>query len=157
MRKLTALLATVFLLMLGFVAWFYFGGTLRAQVYIQTADAADYPEAYSAIRSLLASGSAPQQFGDAALPEDPSGYTLADITVTLSNRGLFPAEWLDIRAEALPGDIAVYALTGEGGDIAPRDSGRVNLKLITTARADAVRAIRIQYYVHGMKREITVR
>ena len=56
----------------------------------------------------------------------------------------------------MEGDIAVYALTGEGSDIAARDSGTVNLKLITTAPADARRTIRVQYYVYGMKREITV-
>ena len=157
MRKLTILLATVFVLMLGFAAWFYLGGTLRAQIYIQTGSAADYPEAYSAIRDLLAAGSAPQLFDGTPLPEDPSGYTLADITVTLANRGLFPAQWLDIRAEAVAGDIAVYALTGEGSDIPARDSGQVNLKLITTAPADAERTIRVQYYIHGMKREISLR
>ena len=105
----------------------------------------------------MAAGSAPQSFGSAELTKDPSAYTLVDINVTLANRGLFPAEWLDIRAEAVPGDIAVYALRGEGGNIAARDTGTVNLKLITTAAADAVRKITIQYYVHGMKREITVR
>ena len=156
MRKLTAILAAVLVLLAGFAAWFYLGGTLRAQVFIQTANAADYPEAYGAIRSLLASHSAPQTFSDPSLPEDPSPYTLVDVNVTLANRGLFPAEWLDIRAEAVEGDIAVYALTGEGSDIAARDSGTVNLKLITTAPADARRVIRVQYYVYGMKREITV-
>ena len=157
MRKLTAILAFILLLLLGFAAWFWLGGTLRAQVYIQTARAADYPEAFGAIRSLLASGSAPQSLSDTALPEDPSGYTLVDITLTLTNRGLFPAEWLDMRVVPVEGDIAVYGLTGEGSDIAARDSSQVNLKLITTARADAVRDIRVQYYIHGMKREITVR
>ena len=156
MRKLTIPLAIAFTLLLGFAAWFYFGGTLRAQVYIQTADAADFPEAYGAIRELLTSGAAPQLFDGAPLPEEPGEYTLADITVTLSNRGLFPAEWLDIRAQAVPGDIAVYALTGEGSDIPARDMGQVNLKLITTAPPDASRAVTIQYYIHGMKRKIVV-
>ena len=157
MRKLTAVLAVILILMLGFAAWFWLGGTLRADVAIQTARAADYPEAFAAIRSLLDSGSAPQVLGGEALSEDPSAYTLVDVSVTLTNRGLFPAEWLDIRTEGVEGDIAVYALTGEGSDIAARDSGQVNLKLVTTARPDAERDIIIQYYVHGMKREITVR
>ena len=157
MRKLTAILVVVLVLLAGLTAWFYLGGTLRAQVFIQTANAADYPEAYGAIRSLLASGSAPQTFADPALPEDPSPYTLVDINIRLTNRGLFPAEWLDIRADAIEGDIAVYALTGEGSDIHARDSGTVNLKLITVAPSDATRDIHVQYYVHGMKREIVVK
>ena len=157
MRKLTALLASVLTLLMLFAAWFWIGGTLRASVYIQTARAADYPEAFAAVNRMIAAGTAPQIFDATPLSDDASPYTLADISVTLSNRGLFSAEWLDIHAEAAPGDIAVYALTGEGSDIAPRDSGQVNLKLITTARPDAVRNIVIQYYVHGMKREITIR
>ena len=126
-------------------------------MYIQTANAADYPEAYGSIRSLLESGSAPQTFEGAALGEEAARYTLVDVNLRLTNRGLFPAEWLDIRAEAAQGDIAVYALTGEGSDVPARDSATVNLKLITTAPADAMRDIRIQYYVYGMKRTITVR
>ena len=157
MRKLPALLILVLVLLAGFAAWFYLGGTLRAPVAIQTAKAGDYPEAYGAIRELLASGSAPQSFMSTDLPEDPTGFTLVDANIHLTNRGMFPAEWLDIRAEAAPGDIAVYALTGEGGDVAARDSATVNLKWIPTAPADAERVIHIQYYVYGMKREITVR
>ena len=157
MRRLTAVLATVFFIMAGLAAWFYLGGTLRAEPYIRTARAADYPEAFGAIRGLLDSGSAPQILGSEAVSEDPAAYTLVDISVTLTNRGLFPAEWLDISATAATGDIAVYAITGEGSTIAARDSGQVNLKLITTARADALRDVVIQYYVHGMKRAIIVR
>ena len=157
MRKLTILLAIVLALLLGFAGWFYLGGTLRSEVTVQSARAADYPEAFGAIRSLVTGGTAPQVLGGSALSEDPSPYTLIDINVTLTNRGLFPAEWLHITVEGAPGDIAVYAITGEGSDVAPRDSATINLKLVTTAAADAPRRIVIQYYVHGMKREITVR
>ena len=154
MRKLTAVLSILLILLLGFAAWFYLGGTLRCEVYIRTARAADYPEAFGAIAELVASGAAPQTFDAPPLTEDPSRYTLTDITLTLTNRGLFPAEWLHLSTETTDGDIAVYALTGEGSDIAARGSGQANLKLITTAPPDAVRRIAVQYYVHGMKREI---
>ena len=157
MRKLTALLTIVLVLLLGFGGWFYLGGTLRGEVSVQSARAADYPEAFGAIRSLVTGGAAPQVLGGSALSEDPSPYTLIDINVTLTNRGLFPAEWLHITVEGVPGDIAVYAITGEGNDVAPRDRSTINLKLVTTAATDAPRRIVIQYYVHGMKREITVR
>lgn len=157
MRKLTIALAAILALMVAFAAWFVLGGTLRSQVSIQTARASDYPEAYGAIRSLLASGAAPQTFADPALPEDSDAYTLVDMNIRLANGGLFPAEWLHIEAEPADGDIAVYALTGEGSDVPVRDENTVNLKLITTAPADAMRTVRIEYYVHGMKREIVVR
>ena len=156
MRKLTALLTVVLVLMLGFGGWFYLGGTLRGEATTQSAPAADYPEAFGAVRSILEEGAAPQVLEGSGLSEDPSPYRLMDINVTLSNRGLFPAEWLHISMEGAEGDIAVYAVTGEGSDVAPRDSATVNLKLVTTAAPDAPRRIVIQYYVHGMKREIIV-
>ena len=156
MRKLTALLTVVLALMLGFGGWFYLGGTLRGELAAQSAPAADYPEAFAAVRSILEGGTAPQMLDGDVLAEDPSPYRLMDINVTLSNRGLFPAEWLHISMEGAPGDIAVYAVTGEGSDVAPRDSVTVNLKLVTTASPAAPRRIVIQYYVHGMKREISI-
>ena len=156
MRKLTILLAIVLVLLLGFGGWFYLGGALRFEVSVQSARASDYPEAFGSIRAVLEGGTAPQVLGS-GLSEDPSAYTLMDINVTLSNRGLFPAEWLHITVHGAPGDIAVYAVTGEGSDVPARDSATVNLKLVTTSPADAPRDIAIQYYVHGMKREITVR
>ena len=60
MRKLTILLAIVLALLLGFAGWFYLGGTLRSEVAVQSARAADYPEAFGAIRSLVTGGAAPQ-------------------------------------------------------------------------------------------------
>ena len=157
MRKVTALLSIAFILLLGLYGWFCLGGTLRAEPYIQTAKASDYPEAFASIRRLVYAGQSPQILGGDGIGESPDAYTLVDITVTLDNRGLFPAEWLHVSVAPADGDIAVYALTGEGSDIAPRDSGTVNVKLITTARPDAARAVTVQYYVYGMKREITVR
>ena len=157
MRKLTALLSIAFILLLGFAGWFYLGGTLRAEPYIQTARASDYPEAFASIRRLVYAGQSPQILGGSGIDESPDDYILVDINVTLRNPGLFPAEWLHVSVAPAEGDIAVYALTGEGGDIAPRDGGRVNVKLITTARPDVERAVTVQYYVHGMKREIIVR
>ena len=157
MRKLTVLLSVAFILLLGFAAWFYLGGTLRAAPYIQTARASDYPEAFASVRRLVYAGQSPQILGGEGIDESPDGYELVDIAVTLTNPGLFPAEWLHVSVVPAAGDIAVYALTGEGSDIAPRDSAQVNVKLITTARPDAERTLTIQYYVYGMKREITVR
>ena len=66
-------------------------------------------------------------------------------------------ESLTIRTDGVPGDIAVYSLTGEGSDIEARGTGQVNLKLVTTAAPDAPRACTIQYYIYGMERTITVR
>ena len=157
MKKLTLLLCLVFLLLLGLTAYFYVGGTLSARPSVRMASAADYPEAFQSVRELVDSGAVAQRFGDAPLEDDPGRYTLVDITIDLYNRGLFAAEWLDIRTDGVPGDIAVYSLTGEGSDIEARGTGQVNLKLVTTAAPDAPRACTIQYYIYGMKRTITVR
>ena len=155
MRKSTMILGTVFLILAMAAALFLVGGALSAKVDVMTASGAEYPKAFASIQGVLQTG-APQLFSE-GLPEDPAACRLEDVTITLSNRGLFPAEWLDIHAEAAPGDIAVYSLTGEGSDIPARDTAQVNLKLVTTAMPDAVRDITIQYHIHGMQRTITVR
>ena len=155
MRKSTALLGFILLLLIALAASFVIGGTLSARLSIATGSAADYPQAFDAIRRVIASGAAPQVFAD-ALPADASGYRLEDVTITLVNRGLFSAEWLYVEAEAAPGDVAVYSVTGEGDSIGARGTGTVNLKLITAADSAAERTYRVQYYVYGMKRTITV-
>ena len=154
MKKHTLILGIVFLLLLGFAAFFWFGGTLSARLHIKTVSAADQPGELETVRRVLADGSAPRRFSD--LPEDLSGCTLAEVTLELENRGFLPAEWLNVQPEYVDGDIAVYALTGEGATLPARTVSQVSLRLITAARPDAPRAFRIQYYVYGMKRTIVV-
>ena len=156
MKKLTLLLSLVLILLLGLAVYFFIGGTLSARPSVQTASAADYPEVFNSVRGLVESGAVSQLLDTAPLGDDPSRYTLVDITIDLFNRGMFAAEWLDIRVEGVPGDVAVYSLTGEGSDIEARGSGQVNLKLITAAAPDTPHRCVIQYYIYGMKRTIAV-
>lgn len=155
MKKLTILLGALLAMMLAFVGVFWFGGTLSAETRVLTAGAADYPKVFESIQAVVGSGSAPQTF-DASALGDASGYTMMDITLTLRNRGFFPAEWLHIDCAAQPGDIAVYSLTGEGSDIPARGEGQVNLKLLTTSASQQGRAVTVEYYVHGMKRVLEI-
>ena len=154
MKKLNAFLLVVLILMLAFIAYFFIGGTLHTQTAIATAPAADYPDVCRSIMNIVNSGAAPQQFS--ALPDSPDGCALMDMTITLSNPGLFAAEWMDISVSPAAGDIAVYSLTGESTGIPARSSGQVNLKLITTAPAGANRQIQLNYYVFGMLRNVTI-
>ena len=155
MKKITIVLGVLFVLLAALVVSFLVGGTLRGEVRAVTANASEYPEAFQSIRSVLESGAAPQYFVTDAL-SDASQYTLVDVTIDLSNPGLFPAEWIDVQVDGISGDVAVYSLTGEGSDIDARSTSQLNLKLITTASAGSTRSYRIQYYVFGMKRTITV-
>ena len=155
MKKLTLFLGLLLALMLGFVGVFWLGGSLVAEPRVLTAGAAEYPTVFESIRGVLATGAAPQTF-DANPLGDAENYTMMDVTIALKNRGFFPAEWLHVECAAQPGDIAVYSLTGEGSDIPARGSGQVNLKLITTSASLEGRTVSLEYYVHGMKRTITV-
>lgn len=154
MKKLNIILLIVLILMVGFAGWFMIGGTLRAQTYTATAPASEHSDACTSIQNIVASGAAPQQFG--VLPDSFDGCTLVDTTITLTNNGLFDAEWIDISVTPASGDIAVYSVTGEASSLAAGTSGQVNLKLLTTAPAGTVRTITLNYYVFGMKRSITV-
>ena len=154
MKKFNIFLLIVFLILVSFVIYFLAGGTLGTDIYSLTAPAADHPEALTSILNILNSGSAPQQF--AQTPADATGCMLVDTTITLTDRGLFAAEWIDVTVEPAAGDIAVYSLTGEGISIAPGGSGQLNLKLITTAHGNTARTFTIRYYIYGMLRTVSV-
>lgn len=154
MKKLNVFLLIVLILLLAFAAYFFIGGTLRTEVYAATAPASDYPDVCTSIQNIITSNAAPQQFAE--LPASPEGCTLVDMTITLSNYGLFDAEWIDIIVEPAEGDIAVYSLTGETSTLSARSSGQVNLKLVTSAPAGTARKVTLSYYVFGMLRTVTV-
>ena len=106
MRKFNFFLLFVLILMLVFGGYFYFGSTLGASAAPITASANDYPEVFSSIKAIVTSGTAPQTFSE-PMPDSTDGLTLVDATIALQNRGLFAAEWLDIRVNGVAGDIAV--------------------------------------------------
>lgn len=141
--------------MLLFAAFFFAGGSLHTEASVLSAAAADYPGAFASIQSVLASGTAPQLLSDESLG-DAANYTLLDVSVTLGNRGIFDAEWLNIQIDGAPGDIAVYSLTGDGLDVPARSNAQINLKLITRADPATTRRLTIQYYVYGISRSVSV-
>ncbi|MBQ8506503.1 MAG: hypothetical protein IJ466_03620 [Clostridia bacterium] len=155
MKPFNIILSLILVLILAFGAFFYAGGTLQADVSSITASAADYPDAFESIRNVLQSGTAPQLFSNDPL-DGPENYSLVDINISLANRGIFDAEWLNIQLGGVTGDIAVYSLTGDGSDVLSRSGAQANLKLITRAPADVKREITIQYYVYGVSRTVTV-
>ena len=155
MKPVTVLLSLILILMLAFGAFFYTGGILQAQVTSITAGAAEHIDAFNSIRSVLTAGSAPQLFSTDAL-DDAANYSLVDLSIILTNRGIFDAEWLNIQLQGVTGDIAVYSLTGDGTDVAARSSSQINLKLITRAPAGSPRSVSIQYYVYGVSRTIEI-
>lgn len=155
MKPLNFVLCLILVLLLAFGALFFAGGSLHTSVSSVSAAAADYPDAFASIQSVLTSGTAPQLLSNEALG-DASNYTLVDVSITLTNRGIFDAEWLNISVTGAPGDVAVYSLTGDGLDVPARTGAQINLKLITRAPAGATRKITIQYYVHGISRSVTL-
>lgn len=156
MKPFNVVLCLILVVLLAFGAFFFAGSTLRADVSRISASAADYPEAFASVKNVIAADSAPQLFSTDPL-DAAENYSLVDITVSLTNRGIFDAEWLNVQLEGVTGDVAVYSLTGDGSDVLSRSSGQVNLKLITRAPDDVSRSIRIQYYVYGISRTITVK
>lgn len=154
MKKLNIILLVVLILLVAFVAYFFIGGTLQAQPQAATAPAADHPEAFASIQNILSSGAAPRQFAES--PASAEGCTLADVTITLSNYGLFDAEWIDVSVIPAAGDVAVYSLTGEASSLPARSTGQINLKLITTAAPGVQRTVQIHYYIFGMLRSISL-
>ena len=156
MGKSTMILGAVLALLVMAAGLFLMGGTLSAKLDVMTATGSDYPKAYASIVRIVESDTAVQRFSE-PLPADPAGCRLEDVTITLNNRGLFDAEWVSVSVDGAPGDIAVYSIAGEGGTIPARGTGTVNLKLVSNAGGTGTRTYRLQYYVYGMKRTISVR
>ena len=156
MRKSTALLASLLLILAALAALFLIGGTLTARISAVSAGASEHAQAFDAIRRIMAARAEPQRFEE-RLPEDAAACRLEDVTIRLANRGLLPAEWLYVEVEGAPGDIAVYSITGEGGGVPARGTGSLNVKLVSRGDVSGERVFRIQYYVYGMKRTLTVR
>ena len=155
MKPLNVFLALLLVLALAFMAFFFAGSALSASVSHIAARASDYPEAFASIRNVVSSDAAPQVFSGETI-ENAVDYGLLDVNITLANRGIFDAEWLNITVNGASGDVAVYSLTGQGTDIPARSASAVNFKLITRTSESAPRSVTIQYYVFGVSRSITV-
>ena len=153
MHKSTMALGGALILLTLTAVLFLAGGTLSARMERVTANAADYPSAFAAIREVVDSGGAPQSLGE-SLPEDPARCRLEDVTLSLYNPGLVSAEWVSVTVQPLPGDVAVYSVTGEGDTVPARSTGTVNLKLVSASGAGEIRTYIIEYYVFGMKRTV---
>ena len=156
MGKSTIILGTVFGLLLALTVLFFVGGTLSAELTAATATGAEYPGAYASIAGIVADGTAFQRFSE-PMPPDPAACRLEDVTLRLQNHGLLDAEWLSVKVDGGPGDIAVYSITGEGGAVPALGEAPVNLKIASTVRGTRERTYHIIYYVYGLKRQITVK
>lgn len=156
MKPLNVFLSLLLVLALGFIGFFFFAGELDPTVTRITARADEHPEAFASIRNVVLSDAAPQVFSYEEI-KGAGNYGLVDVNISLANRGLFPAEWLNITVNGAPGDVAVYSLTGQGSDVPARSASSINFKLISRASEDAPRSATIQYYVFGISRTITVK
>ena len=156
MRKSTLVLATVLAALALAAALFLICGTLRAEVTVTAASAADYPAIWSEIERAMAADAVAQAFSE-PLPQDPAACRLEDVTITFFNPGLIPAEWVSVSTSGAPGDVAVYSVANEGADVPGRGTASVSLKMIARADGTGERAYRAQYYVFGLKRSITVK
>ena len=155
LKPLNVLLALILALALAFLGFFFYGSMLSPQVSRITAEAAAHPEAFSSIRNVIEGDSAPQMFSYEEIGS-AGNYRLIDVNITLENKGIFDAEWLNITVGSAPGDVAVYSLSGQGSDVSARSASAVNFKLITRADENAPRSAEIQYYVFGLSRTIRV-
>lgn len=155
MRRSTVALAAVLAALALCAGLFWVCGTLRAEVNVETARATEHPSAWEAVRDALAADQAAQVFSE-SLPDDPADGRLEDVTIVFSNPGLLPAEWISVSVIPAPGDVAVYSVANEGIDAPGRGTAQVNLKLVARADGTGARAYRVQYYVFGLRRTITV-
>ena len=90
------------------------------------------------------------------IEEDASGYNLVIYTVTLSNRGLLPAQMAELVVSPSDQDILCYtdgSAQGEILDISVPAGGTASIRCVLLTRAAArqatVRDLYISYYIWG--------
>lgn len=154
MKALSILLSIVVVLLVALIAFFFIGGTLGAQAHIVAVPAQEQPEAFAAAAEAVQTGHAPRAFAQME-GDDPAAYTLVDITASLKNNGLFAAEWATFTIEPGEGDVAVYSQSVESLDIAPRSGAETNFKVLARGNG-AGRTLRVEYYVLGMRRTVSL-
>ena len=155
MRGFIATLSVIVILMIAFMVFFFIGGTLTPTLTVSTVPASEQEDAFDSACAVIEQGLAFQTFSSA--PEGSADdYRLTTAVVTLKNRGLFPAEWVEIEITPAEGDAAAYSVTGVGMDIPRFARGQFEIKLLTSAPETDTRTALIRYYVLGMRRSIRI-
>ena len=155
MKAVSIVLSVIAGLLLALIAFFFIGGTLRTQVEVSLVTAQQASEAVEEAVEAFNQGHVLQRFGDVSSVE-ASECVLHTVRVTLSNPGMFAAEWLGFSVSPGEGDAAVFSDAVELLDIPANQSAQLELEFL--ARQDGSgkgRSIQISYYVLGMRRTVS--
>lgn len=88
----------------------------------------------------------------AMVPGEASDYRLVVYTLQVENKGLIPAEMVELQVSPQDGDIACYALPDSLPDITvpPRGQATLRCVLLTSNQRDQnLRELHVTYYIWG--------
>lgn len=149
MKRAAWLLLIPVALALIFTGWQWLLGELILTAQgVETHAASEWQEEYDAVYAALSKDAllGVQLNGDA--PEDGRGCVFKVYTLRLANRGLIPADMVEIEFASMPDDIAYWP--GQSRATVPAQSEReVQVYLLTRETASPARDLIVTYYLWG--------
>ena len=149
MKKLTVFVLIVSLVLAGVMLWQWTHTELAVVARsVRTVPAGEMKSNYDAVSGAVQNGSLQGivYHGDALREMDACSFQF--FTLTLSNRGLLPAEMTELQLTPFAQDICAY-LSRQEVIIPPGESKEVLLTLLTADASPSVRDIIVTYYLWG--------
>lgn len=149
MRYVAIFLIFVTLLVIGGFSFLWYGAHLEIQdVQVAAYPATEQLASYDSILRSLAEGSFIGELYQNTAMIMPESYAFLTYSVSLGNKGLFPAEWIQLRV--IP-DNADVLMLGEpkGYSLGSGKSGVISATVLSRAGAIQERQFVVSYYVLG--------
>ena len=157
MRIFACIVLLITIAAIGFFAFCYFGAQMHiVAVYPTITPAADAPEALAELRRQLQIGAFMGTIYHDVDLSNADAFVFLTLTIRMQNRGLLDQDYIQIHIQNKPTDILQLAV-----DRTPSLAGRSTADfsatlLIPAENVDALRSVRVTYYVLGRPYEASI-
>ena len=165
MKKIALALAVIALIVGGLTLWGYLNARLEISVEsVQPLPAQTFQAEYDRLVPLIRGNAARGLVYDPVLSGNAGDYVILQYTLLVRNRGLVQADMLEAQIVPVKGDVFCYSQQEAMGqdvnlsfEIAPGQTARCRVYLLTRKDLHAVRDLQVSYYIWGNPFIITVK
>lgn len=151
MRALAKVLMGITLVVLVFTTYLLYGSHLKVTLEsVSIQPAGERMDAFEGVKAAVKSGEfAPYQYRN-DLPGDAADYSFVTITLRVTNYGILPAEWVEIKVSPQAGDLLQVPV--DPLDLPGLQSAYLSTALLSeSANISENHAVWLEYYVFGRK------
>ena len=149
MRVFACILLLLTLLAAAFWGYCYHGAQMVIEgVAVSLSPAVDAMGTYNQVKTQVSQGTFLGRMYREANFLMPERYTFLTLTVRMSNRGLFPQDWIRIEVAPDPADIALL-FNERTPSLSGMSRGDFHATLLMDTGASTSRALSVKYYVLG--------